>query len=119
ADMWSVTLTLSPRARVLLLVALVVALMGAGLNAYTRLHKSNGSTATARPSVSPPKRQVATPKPIATPHRPAQPKQKPKPKAKPAGPPAPSDHLPPAIRRALANQNVVVVALYDPKAKID
>jgi hypothetical protein len=116
-----VTLTLSPRARVLLLVALVVALMGAGLNAYTRLHKSDGSTATAHPSVSPPKRHVATPKPISTPHRAAQPKQKPKPKANPAAAPAPasSDQLPAAIRRALANQNVVVVALYDPKAKID
>jgi hypothetical protein len=114
-----VTLTLSPRARVLLLVALVVALMGAGLNAYTRLHKSDGSTATAHPSVSPPKRHVATPKPISTPHRAAQPKQKPKANPAAAPAPAPSDQLPAAIRRALANQNVVVVALYDPKAKID
>jgi hypothetical protein len=47
---------------------------------------------------------------------------KPKPKATPKSRPvavAPSDQLPAAIRRALANQNVVVVALYDPKVKID
>jgi hypothetical protein len=119
-----VTLTFTPRARVLLLVALVVALAGAGLNAYTRLHKSKDSTATPRPSASLPKHHVATPrpKPVTTPHRAVHPKPKPRPKAtpkaKPAAP-APSDQLPAAIRRALAHQNVVVVALYDPKAKID
>jgi hypothetical protein len=117
-----VTLTFTPRARVLLLVALVVALAGAGLNAYTRLHKSKDSTATPRQSASLPKHQVATPKPkpVATSHRAVQPKPKPTatPKTKPAAP-APSDQLPAAIRRALAHQNVIVVALYDPKAKID
>jgi hypothetical protein len=113
-----VTLTFTPRARVLLLVALVVALAGAGLNAYTRLHKSKDSTATPRPSASLPKHHVEMRKPVATPHRAVQPKPKATPKAKPAAP-APSDQLPAAIRRALAHQNVVVVALYDPKAKID
>src|SRR5581483_346608 len=32
---------------------------------------------------------------------------------------APSDELPPGIRQALASNHVVVVALYDPAAKID
>jgi hypothetical protein len=113
-----VTLTFTPRARVLLVVALVLALGGTALTAYTRLHRSNEPTAT--PSAAPSKHEVATPKPAATLHPAVQPKPKPKaaPKAKPAAP-APSDQLPPAIRRALANQNVVVVALYDPKAKLD
>jgi hypothetical protein len=122
ADSWSVTLTLTPRARVLLVIALVIALAGAGLNAYTRLHKSNESTASrpASPSASRPEHEATPSKPAAVPHRAAQPRRKatPKPKPKPAAA-APSDQLPPAIRRALADQNVVVVALYDPKAKID
>jgi hypothetical protein len=103
---------------VLLVVALVIALVGAGLMAYTRLHESNESTA-SRPA-SPPKHEATPSKPAAAPHRAAQPRRKatPKPKPEPAGA-APSDQLPPAIRRALADQNVVVVALYDPKAKID
>jgi hypothetical protein len=118
ADTWSVTLTITPRARVLLIVALVLAVAGAGLTAYTRVHKSNDSTVSS--SASPTKHHRASPKPVATPNRAVHPKLKPKatPKPKPAAV-APSDQLPAAIRRALANQNVVVVALYDPKVKID
>ena len=113
------TLTITPRARVLLLVALVLAIAGAGLMAYTRLHKSASPSAASTPT--PPARHSSTPKPkpVTTPHRAAvHPTPKPKPKLKPATP-APSNRLPVAIRRALANEDVVVVALYDPKAKID
>jgi len=113
-----VTLTITPRARVLLVVALVLAVAGAGLTAYTRVHKSNDSTVSS--SASPTEHHRASPKPVATPNRAVHPKPKPKatPKPRPAAV-APSDQLPAAIRRALANQNVVVVALYDPKVKID
>jgi hypothetical protein len=99
-------------------VALVLALAGAALSAYTRLHKSTESTAS--PSAAPAKHEVAPAQPVAAPHRTVQPKAeaKPAPKAKAAAP-APSDQLPAAIRRALANQKVVVVALFDPKAKLD
>jgi hypothetical protein len=111
ADRSNVTLTVTPRARVLLVVALVLALVGAGLMAYTRLHKTSDSSSTG--VAAPPHR--STSKPVATPvHTAARPKPKPKPAT-----PAPSGQLPAAIRRALAADQVVVVAFYDPKAKID
>ena len=123
------TLTLTPRARVLLIVALVLAVAGLGLTAYTRLHKPSDSSATPGPSASLPRHQAATPKAAAIPRPAAQsskrtttPKTKTPPKATPktkAAAPSPSDQLPAPIRRALDEQRVVVVALYDPTAKID
>jgi hypothetical protein len=127
ADRYDVTLELTPRARLLLVVALVLALAGAGLMAYTRLHKSKSSsppqvthTTKPRPTTSKaavtPRHSVARPK--AKPRAKVAPKPTPKPKPKPATP-APADQLPAAIRRALAANQIVVVSLYDPKAKID
>jgi hypothetical protein len=110
ADRSNVTLTFTPRARVLLVVALVLAVAGAGLMAYARLHKSSDSSSTG---VSAPP-HPATSKPVASPVHTARPKPKPKPATR-----APSDQLPAAIRRALLAGQVVVVALYDPQAKID
>jgi hypothetical protein len=115
-----VTRTLDARARLLLLVLLLVLAAGvAGFMAVTRLHGSSDSepaavpvthtpaakphaaASSARPHAAPTKRTVAK-APVA----------KPKPAASP-------NQLPAAIRRALAADQVVVVGLYDPRAKID
>jgi len=95
------------RARPLLvLLLLVVAAAGAALLVLERTRKSDsGSAAPAKPPVA------------AKAHSPARPAPKPKPK--PARPASPADELPAPIRRALAADSVVVVSLYDPKAKID
>jgi hypothetical protein len=132
-----VTLELTPRARLLLAVALILAIAGGGLMVFTRLHKSSDSTAPSASRVTPPHRTSSTstaakhaaaarPKPKSTvkakataTSRPA--KAKPRPAARPKptpAVPAPPGQLPAAIRRALAANRVVVVALYDPKATI-
>jgi hypothetical protein len=109
--MRSVTLTFDSRARMLVLVlVLVLAAGAAGLMVFKRLRSSSDAstpaptTRTVEPR--PPKPKVARRAPLTP--------QKPKP-----APVAPSDQLPAAIRSALAANLVVVVALYDPKAKID
>jgi hypothetical protein len=125
-----VTRTLDARARLLLLLLLLVVAAGiAGFMAYTRLHGSSNSEPTAAPApvTHAPATQAAKPhtavarsaKPHAAPakHRtvakaPAHLAPKPKPAPSP-------NQLPAAIRRALAADQVVVVALYDPRAKID
>jgi hypothetical protein len=128
-----VTLTLDTRARVLLLVLLfVLAASVAGFMAVRALHGSNDDFATEAPASAPvhaPKTQgtnSAVAKPAtAAPHRAAvthpqnaaaarHPTAAPKPK-----PAAPPNELPIAVRKALAANRVVVVALYDPTAKID
>ncbi len=99
-------MTYDLRARPLLvLLLLVVAAAGAALLVLERRRSDEGSKASANPA-------VAAPKPHVAPARP-------KPKPKPAKPAAPADQLPAPIRRALAADSVVVVSLYDPKAKID
>ena len=123
--------TLDARSRLLLLILLLVLAAGvAGYMAMTRLHGSSNSEPAAAPApvTQTPAKSVAKPhaasataaKPHATPakHRtvakaPVQPATKPKPQ------PASPNQLPAAIRRALAADQVVVVALYDPRAKID
>lgn len=127
------TLTLDSRARVLLLTLLFVLAAGvAGFMWVQRLHGSdNGSSATPAPAPAPvhvaPK-PVTPAVPLAMPPATRAMKPtvvvthpRPKPHSKPAVKAAPSspDQLPAGIRRALANGNVVVVALYDPRAKID
>jgi hypothetical protein len=116
-----VTRTLDPRARLLLLVLLLVIAGGVvGVMAFQRMHKSGDSSATppvTHPVVAKPAAPHAIAKPHAKPH-PATP-AKPKPKPPAATPAGFSDKLPLAIRRALAADQVVVVALYDPRAKID
>jgi hypothetical protein len=119
--------TLDARSRLLLLVLLFVLAAGvAGFMAVTRLHGSSDSEPAALPA---PVKQVPAAKPhvaasAAKPHAasvkhrtvaktPAQAAAKPKPE------PASPNQLPVAIRRALADDQVVVVALYDPRAKLD
>jgi hypothetical protein len=105
-----VTLTFDSRARTLLLVlVLVLAAAGAGLMVLKRVRSSSD----------------ASPEAVATPRRvspaPSKPKAAPRPVPKPPKPAAAvaSDRLPLAIRSALNDNRVVVVALYDPRAKID
>jgi hypothetical protein len=89
---------------------LALAAAGAGLMLLNRTQSSSDAspgTTSAAPAHAPPRTTQARP---ATPLRPA-------PSRTPAA--APSDGLPPAIAAALASNHVVVVALYDPKAKID
>jgi hypothetical protein len=133
-----VTLTFGLRTRVLLLVLLLAA-AGAGLMVLNRLQRSDDSS-TLPPSPATAHHAAAAPKPEATPAtkpaakhvtRPAtRPAAKPEspssPKpatrhARPSVAPAPQagERLPAAIQQALSANRVVVVALYDPRAKID
>lgn len=118
------TLTLDTRARMLLLVLLfVLAASVAAFMAVRAVNGSSGDSATEAPA------PVHAPKPygtssatakhprkaaVATARRPTATSPKPKPAAS-GGPNA----LPIAVRKALAADRVVVVALYDPTAKID
>ncbi len=128
------TRTLDARTRLLLLVFLLVLAAGvAGFMAFTRLHGSSDSSSTPAPAPThAPAQAHAAAKPSAAPHAakkphavPARhravtkPHAHPKPKAPAATAAAAADRLPAAVRRALAADQVVVVALYDPKAKID
>jgi hypothetical protein len=122
--------TIDPRTRLLLLVLLLVLAAGvAGYMAMTRLHGSSNAEPTAVPA---PVAHPSAKKPVA--HAPAtrhaaasSPKRHAAPakhatvaKAPAAKPPAASpNQLPAAIRRELAADQVVVVALYDPSAKLD
>ena len=74
---------------------------------------SPGQTTPAAPAkpVKPAKPVTHAPKPAATPRSAA-----PKPSATPV---APANGLPAAIQQALSANHVVVVALYDPRAKVD
>ncbi len=131
------TLTLDTRARMLLLVLLfVLAASVAAFMAMRALHKSNDDFATEapapvhtaktretssavakQPAVAPHRAATHPPKAaVAATRQPTAARPKPKPKA--AVPAAPNE-LPLAIRKALAHNHVVVVALYDPSAKID
>jgi hypothetical protein len=122
-----VTRTLDARTRLLLLVLLFVVAAGiAGFMAFHSLHGSSGSEPASTP-VTPVPRHVAA-APVAKPH----PTSSARPHATPAKhgavakapahhapKPASPNQLPAAVRRALAADQVVVVALYDPRAKID
>jgi hypothetical protein len=113
ADINDVAVTFDLRARPLLVVVLLVAVAAAvGLFVLQRNRGSDDSSAPAATTVAAataaPKERKANAAPAAS---------KPKP-AKPARPVA-TNQLPVAIRRALAAEQVVVVALYDPNAKID
>jgi hypothetical protein len=127
-----VTLTLDTRARLLLLVLLfVLAASAASFMAFRAMHRSSEESGTITPVAVPAPKMHGTSSAVAkhgapathphaaaapAPHRPAAvpPKAKPQPAA-----PAPPNDLPAAIRNALAADRVVVVALYDPDAKID
>ena len=125
--------TVDPRTRLLLLVLLLVLAVGvAGFMAVTRLHGSSDSEPAAvpapvthtpaRPAAKPHAAAATAAKPHAVPARhrsvakvPAHPAPAAEPKPQPPSP----NQLPAAIRRALAADQVVVVALYDPNAKLD
>ena len=104
------TLTFDARVRPLLVVlVLVVATAAAGLMLLSRVRSS--SNASPGPASTTRKLSPSSSRPTAA--RRAAPGRR-----KPATV-ATSDQLPFAIRQALAAKRVVVVALYDPKAKID
>jgi hypothetical protein len=114
---------------VLLVSLLVLAGAVAAFMAFQRLHDSSGeSSATATPQspvAKPPAAHASTQKPAAAAQKPATksvqaPVTRPKvaATAKPKHAPPPNQ-LPLPIRRALAHDRIVVVALYDPDAKID
>jgi hypothetical protein len=103
-----VTLTSGPPIRALMLV-LVLALAGSGLFVLNRARSSNDDPA-----------KTDTPKqtPRARPSSPAPPAARVAPSKSPAVA-APSDRLPAAIEQGLSTNHVVVVVLFDPRAKID
>ncbi|HEY7603483.1 MAG TPA: hypothetical protein VH760_04410 [Gaiellaceae bacterium] len=118
-------ITLDARARLLLLVLLFVLAAGvAGFMAVTRMHGSSDSepAAVPAPATHAPAAKPHVAKSAAKPHAaPAKHRAAAKAPARPAAKPKPAspNELPVAIRRALADDQVVVVALYDPRAKID
>ena len=122
------TRTLDARPRLLLLVLLLVLAAGvAGFMAVNRMHSSSDSEPAPAPVTHTPSHSAATP--AAKPHAAASSTKPPaahtkhravaKAATKPTPKPASPNQLPAAIRRALAADQVVVVALYDPRAKID
>jgi hypothetical protein len=112
----------------LLVSLLVLAGAVAAFMAYQRLHDSSSDSSAAStpasPVTKPPAAHTATPKPAVAARKPAtKPAHAPvtKPKvaaAKPKHAPPPNQ-LPLPIRQALAHNRIVVVALYDPAAKVD
>ena len=107
-------MTYDLRARPLVvLLFLFVAAAAAALLVLQRQHTGDSGSSSAKPAVTA-HRLRSKPAPA---HRSASARPKPKPKPKKVV--APTDQLPRAIRLALAADRVVVVALYDPRAKID
>ena len=105
-------MTYDLRARPLVvLLFLFVAAAAAALLVLQRQHTGDSASSTAKPAVTA-HRLRSKPAPA---HRSVSARPKPKPKKVVA----PTDQLPRAIRLALAADRVVVVALYDPRAKID
>ena len=105
-------MTYDLRARPLVvLLFLFVAAAAAALLVLQRQHTGDSGSSSAKPAVTA-HRLRSKPAPA---HRSASARPKPKPKKVVALP----DRLPRAIRLALAADRVVVVALYDPRAKID
>jgi hypothetical protein len=119
-----VTRTLDARARLLLLVLLLV--LAAGVAGFMAVHSLHGSSDSEQavaptPATHAPAAKPHVAKSAAKPHAaPAKHRTVAKvPVAKPRPEPVSPNQLPAAIRRALAADQVVVVALYDPRAKID
>jgi len=119
-----VTLLITPRARALMILGvLVLAAAGAGMMVLNRAQRSSD----ASPEVVTPAPRTTTPHATTTtPHaiqasRPSTtaPAVKPKPKTQSGRALTARDQLPAPILQALKANRVVVVALYDPKAKID
>jgi len=112
------------RARPLLVILFLCVLAAAvGLFALQRgrsndSSSTSGSAAPTVPRAHAARKAAASHRATATPARP-KPKVKAKPKPKPVRVVEPGNKLPVAISEALAADDVVVVALYDPRAKID
>ena len=110
----NVTLLFGQRSRALMIVAvLALAAVGAGLMVLGRAQGSNGASPGA------PETPKTTPR---TDDAPAIPAPRPAVSAPSSPPPqasAAATSSRPAIQQALASNHVVVVSLYDPKAKID
>jgi len=110
------------RARPLLVILFLCVLAAAvGLFALQRARtndssSTSGSAAPVAPRAHAARKAAASHRATATP---ARPKPKAKARPKPAKVVEPGDKLPVAISQALAADDVVVVALYDPRAKID
>jgi hypothetical protein len=109
------------RARpVLLVLVLVVAAAGVALLMLQRMHGSSGSSESSS-APAPVVQKPAAPKPASKQQRPS------RHRAAPAAPKTakaptkrlPAADLPVAIRRAFAADQVVVVSLFDPRARID
>lgn len=102
-------MTYDLRARPLLVVLLLTVLAaGAGLFALKQGRRTSDSgSGSPVPAATAPKAPTARPR-AAAPARP-----------KPRKAVAPSGQLPARIRQAFADERVVVVALYDPRASID
>jgi hypothetical protein len=116
-----VTLTLDTRARVLLIVLFVLAAAVASFMAYRGLHSGDDTSTPAPLRTAAPKAHAPSASAAATRRGAAATRSHAAPaaahaKSKPAASP---NQLPAPIRRALAADRVVVVALYDPKAAID
>ena len=112
-------MTYDLRARPLLVILFLCVLAAAvGLFALQRRSTDSGPTSA---SVAPTAPRAHAARKAATSHRATAAPARPKPKArpKPAKVVEPGGKLPVAIRHALAADDVVVVALYDPRAKID
>jgi hypothetical protein len=114
------------RARPLLVILFLCVLAAAvGLFALQRgrsndSSSTSGSAAPTVPRAHAARKAAASHRATATPARPKpKVKAKPKPKPKPVRVVEPGNKLPVAISEALAADDVVVVALYDPRAKID
>ncbi len=105
----------------LVVLACVAAAIGAGLLILQRQHRADESSVSPSTTPSAVAHRPAA-KPAARHAAPATPKPRPAPKSTPKPEPAVAatgDRLPAAIRRAFAANRVVVVSLYDPRAKID
>lgn len=118
-------LTVSPQVRI---VALVAALAAAGLAVFmfTMGRPSSSVDAGAVPAIKPlyggkkvAAHVTARPKPEVKKHAVVAPKPAPKPAVQPAAPLVTAKGLPPVVVRALERHPVVVVALYDPQARVD
>jgi len=106
------------RARPLLVILFLCVLAAAvGLFALQRARSTDSGSTSGSAAPTAPRAHAA--RKAAASHRATAARPKPKARPKPAKVVEPGEKLPVAIRQALAADDVVVVALYDPRAKID
>ena len=111
-------MTYDLRARPLLVILFLCVLAAAvGLFALHRARSTDSGSTSGSAAPTAPRAHAA--RKAAASHRATAARPKPKARPKPAKVVEPGEKLPVAIRQALAADDVVVVALYDPRAKID